>query len=331
MRRRDFIKAIGGVAVIWPLAARAQQPDLMQRIGVLADGPKASRQRPLEAFMARLRDFDWADGRNLAVEYRSADGRTDRFPELAAELVGLKVDVIVALGTPAALAAKQATAGVIPIVASVGDAIGSGLVSSLARPSGNITGASDLTAELSGKRLEILKEAVPDLARLAVLWNAANPGAARTWKETRTAAKTLGLEIHSAAIHDADQLDQLIANAALALRVRVGSALLVAQDPLTLTYRDRIVTLVAKSRLPAMYGFREFVEAGGLLSYAADLVDVYRMLATYVDKVLRGVPSADLPVVQPTKFELVINLKTAKALGLTVPSTLLARADEVIE
>ncbi len=330
--RREFIALLGGMSVLWPLAARAQQPTTrVHRIGILAAGSMASRQRPFEAFAERLRDLGWVDGRNLGIEYRSAEGCGDCFPELAAELVRLKVDVIVALGTPAALAAKQAAAGVIPIVASVGDAVGSGLVASLARPTSNITGVSDLTAELSGKRLEMLKEAVLGLARVAVLWNATNPGAARTWQETEAAANTLGLEVYSAAVRNPEEFDQAIAGAAMVLRPPVPSALLIAQDPLTLTYRDRIVGLVAKTGLPAMYGFREFVEAGGLMSYAADLTDNYRTLATFVDKVLRRVPPADLPVQQPIKFELIINLKTARAIGLTVPPTLLARADEVIE
>jgi putative tryptophan/tyrosine transport system substrate-binding protein len=328
MKRREFITLLGGGAA-WPLAASAQERERMRRIGILAAGPTVSRQRPLDVFKAQLGDLGWRDGYDLTIEYRSADGHDSRFAQIAAELSRLNVDVIVALGTPAALAAKEAARGVIPIVVSVGDAIGSGLVPNLARPGGNITGASDLTAELSAKRLEILKETVSGLSRVAVIWNAGNPGATLTWKETDTAGRTLGLTIDSVTVRGPEELEQAIASAAAS--AGAGGALLVVQDPLTFTYRDRIVQLVAKKGLPAIYGFREFVEAGGLISYAAELADIYRTLAVSVDKILRGAAPADLPVQQPTKFELVINLKTAKALGLEVPPTLLARADEVIE
>jgi putative tryptophan/tyrosine transport system substrate-binding protein len=329
VKRRAFIVLLGGAAA-WPLRLSAQRAERLHRVGILAAGPPASRERLLNVFKRRLADLGWQDGRNLTIEYRSADGHGAHFAELATELSRLNVDVIVALGTPAALAAKEAARGTIPIVVSVGDVVGSGLVSNLARPGGNITGVSDLTAELSAKRLEILKATVSGLSQVVVLWNATNPGATLTWKQTETAGKALGLQIHSVSIRSPEELEQAITNAA-ASTIRPGGALLIVQDPLTLTYRDRIVQSVARIGLPAIYGFREFVEAGGLMSYAAQLPNVYRTLAESVDKILRGTAAADMPVQQPTKFELVINLKTAKALSLEIPPTLLGEADEVIE
>jgi len=329
VKRRTFIVLLGG-ATAWPLRLSAQRAERLHRVGILAAGPPVSREHPLNVFKRRLSDLGWQDGRNLAIEYRSADGRGVHFAELATELSRLNVDVIVALGTPAALAAKEAVRGKIPIVVSVGDVIGSGLVTNLARPSGNITGVSDLTAELRAKRLEILKATVSGLSQVVVLWNATNPGAMLTWKQTETAGNALGLQIHSVSIRSPEKLEQLITNAAPST-IRPGAALLIVQDPLTLTYRDRIVQSVAKTGLPAIYGFREFVEVGGLMSYAAQVANIYRTLAESVDKILKGAAPADLPVQQPTKFELVINLKTARALRLEIPPTLLAHADEVIE
>jgi putative ABC transport system substrate-binding protein len=227
------------------------------------------------------------------------------------------------------MAAQHAAGGAIPIVMNVGDAIGTGLVSSLARPAGNITDVSDLTAELSAKRLDSLREMVPGLSRLAVLWTAANPGASLAFEETARAARGLGLDVQPLPVRAPEELERVLQGASLL--ATAGGALVVVQDPLTLTYRRQIVDLVTEIRLPAIYGFREFVDVGGLMSYAADLRDIYRTLATLVDRILRGTQASDLPVEQPTKFELIVNLKAAKAIGLTVPPKLLARADEVIE
>ena len=279
------------------------------------------------AFRQRLRELGYVDGQNIAFEVRSAEGRAERLPDLAADLVRLKVDVIVAGGTPAPLAAKRATTAIPIVMASAGDPVGSGLVASLARPGGNVTGLSLLVPELGGKRLQLLKEVVPGVSRVAVLWNAANPYPVLVWRQTEAAARALGVHLQSLDVRGPDDLEGAFA---AATRGRAG-ALITVEDPLTFGQRKRIVDFAARARLPAMYGFREFVDAGGLMSYAASLADLSRRAATYVDKILKGAKPADLPVEQPTKFELVINLKTAKALGLTIPPSVLIRADQVIQ
>ena len=325
MKRREFITLLGGAAA-WPLAARAQQPGKLPTIGFLgADTPSTESQR-VAAFVQRLRELGWIDGRNLAIEYRWAEGRNERYAEIAAEFVRLKVDVIVTAGTPPTLAAKQATA-VIPIVfAAASDPVGTGLVASLARPGGNVTGLSIQTTDLAGKRLELLREVVPGLRRLAIMANVGNPASVLEMGEAQATARTLGLEVTTSEIRRAED----IAPAFEALKGR-ADALYVCADPLVNTNRIRINTLALGARLPTMYGFREYVEAGGLMSYGPNLPDLFRRAADFVDKILRGAKPADIPVEQPTKFDLVINLTTAKALGLDVPPTLLARADEVIE
>jgi putative tryptophan/tyrosine transport system substrate-binding protein len=324
--RREFITLLGGAAVAWPLAARAQQPGKLPTIGFLVPGTPSSHGQWFAALVQRLRDLGWIEGRTVAIEYRWAEGRTERAAEIAAEFVRLKVDVIVTSGTAFVVAAKQATS-VIPIVfAAAGDPVGTGLVASLARPGGNITGLSIQQTDVAAKRLEILREAVPGLRRLAILANVGSPSVVLDMREVQAAARTLGLEAITSEIRRGED----IVPAFEALNGR-AEALYVVIDPLVNTHRIRINTLALAERLPTMYTIREVVEVGGLMSYGPNIPDLYRIAADYVDKILRGAKPADIPVEQPRKFDLVINLTTAKALGLDVPPTLLARADEVIE
>jgi len=317
--------------ILAPLGGEAQQAAKVARIGFLADNPAASPHL-LEAFRQGLRDLGYVEGRNLVIEYRAAKGKFERFPTLVAELVALKVDVIfAAAGTPAVLAAKQATK-TIPIVfaAIAGDAVTDGLVTSLARPGGNVTGLSSLSPELFGKRLELLKQAVPGVSRVAVLWH---PGALgeRTDKdmleEAEVAARALGVRLQFVEARGPADFDRAFSEMT---KARAGALTVFGGNPF-LPERRRLVDLAAKNRLPAAYPVREFVDAGGLISYGPSVADLFRRAATYVDKILKGVEPGDLPVEQPSKFELVINLKTAKTLGLTIPQTLLLRADQVIE
>ena len=303
MKRRAFITLLGGAAVAWPLAARAQQPAKVPTIGYLgANTPSADSHRNA-AFVQRLRELGWIDGRNLAIEYRWAEGRNERFAENAAELVRLKVDVIVTVATVPTLAAKQATA-VIPIVfAAAGDPVGTGLVASLARPGGNVTGLSTQTAETASKRLELLREIVPGLSRLAIMCNVGNPISLLELGEAQAAARALGLEVTTSELRRAED----ISPAFDALKGR-ADALYVCTDPLVNTHRIRINTLALAARLPTIYLFREYVEAGGLMSYGPNLLDLLRRAADYVDKILRGTKPGDIPVEQATKFDLVINL-----------------------
>jgi len=325
MRRRAFITLLGGAAATWPLATRAQQPGKVPAIGFLGANPSIESYR-VAAFVQRLRELAWIDGRNLAIEYRWAEGRNERYAENAAELVRLKVDVIVTVATPATLAAKQATA-VIPIVfAATGDPVGTGLVASLARPGGNVTGLSSQTAETAGKRVELLREIVPGLGRLAIMGNVGNPISVLEFGEVQAAARALGLEVTTSELRRAED----ISPAFDALKGR-ADALYVCLDPLVNTHRIRINTLALAARLPTIYLVRENVEAGGLMSYGPNFRDLFRRAADYVDKILRGAKPGDMPVEQPTNFDLIINLTTAKALGLTIPEPFLLRADEVIE
>ena len=325
MRRREFISLLGGAAAASPLVARAQQPGKRPTIGFLGAHPSIESQR-VAAFVQRLRELGWIDGRNLAIEYRWAEGRNERYAENAAEFVRLKVDVIVTVATPPTVAAKQATS-VIPIVfAATNDPVGSGLVASLARPGGNVTGLSNQVSETGGKKLELLREIVPGLHRMAILANVGNPGVLLDMNEAQAAARSLGLEIIKSEISRAEDISPAID----ALKGR-ADALYVCADPLVNTHRIGVNILAVAARLPTMHGLREYVEAGGLMSYGANVPDSFRRAADYVDKILRGARPTDLPVEQPTKFDFVINLTTAKALGLEVPATLLARADEVIE
>jgi len=274
-----------------------------------------------------LHESGWIEGKNLVFEHRYAENRLDRLPELAAELIRLNVDLILALGTLAPLEAKRATASIPIVMANAGDPLGSGLVASLARPGGNVTGMSLMAPDLGGKRLELLKEIIPRLSLVAVLWNADNPYSALVFKETQTASQTLAIRIQSLEVRSENDL----ADAFEAARRQGPDALVAVEDPLTLSNRKLIADSAASQQLPAIYGLREFAAAGGLMSYGANLADLYRRAAAYVDKILKGAKPADLPVQQPTKFDFVINLKTAKALGLEIPPMLLARADEVIE
>ena len=325
MRRREFITLLGGAAAAWPLAARAQQP-AMPAIGFLGPNTPSLDSRRVGAFVQRLRELGWIEGRNVATEYRWAEGRTEHLAEFAAEFVRLKVDVIVTSGTPPVIAAKQATS-VIPIVfAAVGDPVGTGLVASLARPGGNATGLSIQATDLAGKRLELLREVVPGLRRLAIMANAGAPPAALEMAEVQTTARGLGLEVVASEIRRPED----IAPAFEAFKGH-AEALYVCNDPLVTTNRIRINTLALGMRLPTMYNVREFVEAGGLVSYGPNFLDLYRRAADFVDKILRGAKPADIPVEQPTKYDLVVSLQTAKALGLSIPNSFLLRADEVIE
>ncbi len=274
-----------------------------------------------------LRELGYVEGKNLTFERRFAEDRLDRLPGLAAELVSLKVDVIMAAGTLAPLAAKRATSTIPIVMMAAGDPVGSGLVASLAHPGGNVTGMSLMAPDLGGKRLELLKELLPGISRVAVLWNAANPYSALVFKETVGAARTLGVELQSLEIREPPDID----GALEAATGQHADALITVEDPLTIDLRKKIAEFAADHRLPTISGLRVFADSGFLMSYGADLADIIRRSAVYVDKILKGAKPSDLPVEQPTKFELVINLKTAKSLGLTIPSILLARADEVIE
>ena len=329
MERRTFMAMLTGGIVVAPFTAEAQQAAKVARIGYLATNLEAGSHVP-EAFLQGLRDVGYVEGRNLVIEYRSVEGKPERLPALAAELVALKVDVIVAGAPPAALAAKQATQTLPIVFAAASDPVGSGLVTSLARPGGNVTGLSILAPELVGKCLELLTQAVPGVTRLAVLWQ---PGALGEHTEkdmlkgADAAARALGVRLQVVEARGPADFDRAFSDMT---RARTG-ALTVSTSAMFVTERRRLVDLAAKNQLPAAYQFREFVDAGGLMAYGPNAADLWRRAATYVDKILKGVKPADLPVEQPTKFELVINLKTAKALGLTIPQSLLGRADEAIE
>jgi putative tryptophan/tyrosine transport system substrate-binding protein len=327
MNRRTFLTGLGAVLAA-PRAAEAQQTGKTARIGVLEMGqPPSGRSPTREGFREQLRELGYVEGLNLVIESRYAEARAERLPDLAAELVRLKVDVIVAGGTPAPLAAKQATSTIPIVMAAAGDPIRTGLVTSLARPGGNVTGLSTFTPELAAKRLQLLKEVVPGVSRVAILWNAANPFTMANMRETEAAARTLGVHAQSLEVRGPADFD----NALPAAISGQAGALIVVDDPLTCSHQKRIGDFTSKNRLPAIYGFKECAGAEGLMSFGASLVDLYRRAAIFVDKILKGAKPGDLPVEQPTKFEFVINLKTAKALGLTIPPSLLLRADQVIE
>jgi ABC-type uncharacterized transport system substrate-binding protein len=326
MRRREFITLVGASAAAWPLAARAQQPGKLPTIGFLGQSTRSAGSEWVAAFVQRLRELGWNEGRTIVIEYRWGEGREERFAEVAAEFVRLKVDVIVTSGTLAVMAAKQATS-VIPIVfATAGDPVGNQLVASLARPGGNATGLSVQSSELAGKRIELLREVVPGLRRLAIMGNVSNPFTALEMGEAQAAAGKVGFEVVTLEIRRA----QDIVPAFETLKGR-SEALYLCIDAVANTNRIPINILAVGARLPTMHGSRDYVEAGGLMSLGANFPDQFRRSADYVDKILRGAKPADLPVQQPTKFDLIVNLITAKALDLRIPPTLLARADEVIE
>ena len=325
MRRREFIGFVSGAAVSWSGAAWAQQTAKLPTVGFLVAGTPASHGQWVAAFVQRLSELGWIEGRTVAIAYRWAEGHSERYAEIAAEFVRLKVDVIVTTG-PAVPAAMQATS-VIPVVfALAGDPVGTGLIASLARPGGNVTGLSIQQIDLASKRLELLREIVPGLRRLAIMANIGFPDAVLEMREVQSTAKMLGLEIVALAIRQAED----IAPAFESLKGPVD-ALYVCADPIVSTNRIRINTSALGARLPTMHGFRDYVEVGGLMSYGPNNANLFRRAAEYVDKILKGAKPGDLPVEQPTKFDLIINLKTAKALGLTVLPSLLARADEIIE
>jgi ABC-type uncharacterized transport system substrate-binding protein len=324
MKRREFISLRGGAAA-WPLAASAQQGGKIYRIGILEPIPAARNTANLDKLRKGLRDLGYLEGQNLVIEYRSADGRAERFLDLASELVGLNVDLILTRGTPATTAVQNAT-GTIPVVMMTMGGPGA-IVASFARPAGNITGVITFSTELTAKRVEILKELVPGLSRVALLHNMGNPAVPPEWEETKTAARSLGLQAELLDVRSESDLSRAFE---LAVRQHVDG-LVVGADGLTQMHQQTIVDWLARNRLPAVFPAREFVEAGGLIAYAVNYPDLYFQLATFVDKIFKGTKPGDLPVQQPTKFELIINLKTAKALGLDVPPTLLAIADEVIE
>jgi putative ABC transport system substrate-binding protein len=325
--RRAFLTALGGSLLAAPPAGEAQQTGKVRRIAYLDQG-SAARNRPyFEAFRQGLRDLGWVEGQNIAIEVRFAEGKTDQLPTLAAELVRLKVDLIVTSSTPAALAAKQATMTIPIVIGFAADPVGSGIVASLARPGGNITGWTHQGLELRAKYLDLLKEAVPKAIRFGVLWNPANQVHRSTLKYIEAAAQRLKVELHRVGVQDPKEFESTF-SALVGKRVE---ALVVFPDGMFLAQTPLIIALAARSRLPAMYGVREYAEAGGLMAYGANLSHMHRLGASFVDKILKGAKPADLPVEQPTKFDLVINLKTAKALGLTIPPSLLGRADEVIQ
>src|SRR5438874_4022122 len=324
MDRRMFIGGVAGGLFATPLGARAQPAGKVYRIGILEPIPAAQNIANLDALRKGLRDLGYVEGRNLVIEYRSAEGRAERFPDLATELVRLKVDLIMTRGTPATNAAKSATE-TIPVVMAAMRPLA--IVASLAQPSGNITGVTTFSTELTGKRIELLKELVPNLSRVALLHNMGNPSAPPEWEETKTAARSLGLQADLLDVRNQGDLRRAFE---LAVRQHVD-ALVIGADGLTQMHQQTIVDSVARSRLPAAYPAREFVEAGGLIAYAVNYPDLYFQFARFIDKIFKGEKPGDLPVEQPTRFELVINAKTAKTLGLTIPPTLLVRADEVIE
>jgi putative tryptophan/tyrosine transport system substrate-binding protein len=322
MRRREFITLLGGAAASWARAASGQQPAKLPTIGFLSQSTRSAASEWVAAFVQRLRELGWIENRTVAIEYRWGEGREERF----AEVVRLKVDVIVTTGTPAVLAAKHATS-VIPIIfATAGDPVGNNLVASLAQPGGNVTGLSSQMGDLAGKRLELLREVVPGLRRVAIMANVGNPATVLELGEVQAAAGTLGLELVTLEIRHA----QDIVPAFEALKGR-SEALYVSTDGLINTNRIRINILAVAARLPTMYGSRDYVETGGLMSYGVNFPDLFRRTADYVDKILRGTKPGNIPVEQPTKFDLIINLTTAKALGLAIPERFLLRANELIE
>jgi len=320
MRRRDFITLLGGAAV-WPIAARAQQG--VHVVGILAPQPLP----PIERFVRKLREYGYVEGENLRLVRRFSEGHDDRFPALAVELTAVPVGMIVTWGTPAAVAAKQATSSIPVVMGAVGDPVSVGIVSNLARPGGNITGFAGQNVDLEGKRLELLKDLLPQLSRVAMLANAANPLAHASMQNLRTTAEQLRINFDIFEVHSIAEIEVALQQ----LNNARPDGVLIASDLLLLTRRSEIAEFLAKNKLPAVYPFREYAEVGGLMIHGANLGSLFERAAGYVDRILKGAKPADLPVQLATEFELIINLKTAAAIGLTVPPTLIARADEVLE
>jgi putative ABC transport system substrate-binding protein len=327
MSKKVVCLAICAVLLVLSFLAEAQQPKKVPRIGFLSSRSADAEKSRLAAFQQGLRGLGYEEGKNILIEQRYAEGNFDRLPELAAELVRLNVDVLVTTGTPAAHAAKDATKTIPIVIGNAGDPVGTGLVASLARPGGNITGLSVMAPELSANRLELLKEIVPRLSRVAVILNPANPVNPPQLKETQAASPASGVTVVSFEVRGPEDIDGAFST----IRKERAGALIVFADPVLNTHQTRITELAAKTRLPAVYSERGYVDAGGLMSYGTNFDDLYRHAAIYVDKILKGAKPADLPVEQPTKFELVINLKAAKQIGLTIPQSVLYRADKVIK
>jgi putative ABC transport system substrate-binding protein len=325
--RRAFITLVGVGLLAAPLAIEAQQAVKVPRIGFLGNSTAALEANLVGPFREGLRDLGYVEGRNILIEYRWAEGKYERFPALIAELIALKVDVIVTAGTPAALAVKKATTSIPLVMIAVGDPVGTGLVASLARPGGNITGLTSIAPDLEGKRLELLGEVIPGVSHIAVLWNSASPSQVIQEKEVQAAAQVLRMRVLSLGVRTPEEIENAFS---VIVRERPG-ALLVLADRLFLHHRARIMDFAAKHRLPGVHAYRELVEAGGLMSFGPSYAGMHRRAAYYVDKILKGSKPADLPVERPATFELVINLKAAKALGLTIPPSLLLRADQVIQ
>lgn len=327
MKRREFITLLGGAAATWPLAARAQQPAKIPRIGFLGNSTATMEANLIGPLRDGLRELGYEEGRNVIIEFRWADGKYDQFPALVAELLAAKVDVIITAGTPATLAIKKATSTVPLVFIAVGDPVGTGVVPNLGRPGGNITGLSSIAPDLEGKRLELLREVVPKLSHVAFFLNPANAFHTASMRQARVAAQSLGIKLQPMEVNKSEQLDGAFAS----IVKEKPDALLILADRIFLHNRKRMMEFAIQQRLPSVNAYRELVEAGGLISYGPSYEDMHRRAAVYVDKILKGTKPADLPIEQPTKFTLLINLKTAKTLGLTVPPTLVARADELIE
>ena len=327
MSKKAVRFALCALLFVLSFPAEAQQPKKVPRIGLLSLWSASNTQSWEQAFRQSLRDLGWIEGKNISIEYRYSDGKDDRLPKLAAELVHLKVDVIVTSITPDTLAAKNATTTIPIVMASVADPVGSGFVDSLARPGGNITGLTNIAPELSGKWLELLKEAVPNLTHVALLWTPGSVVSSLAWKESQLPARSLGLRLYSMEVRSPDDFDKAFKNAT---RARVG-AVDIVPNVLVTRNQKRIVDLAVENRLPAIYGLTDFVNFGGLMAYGPDRSDLFRRAAGYVDKILKGRKPADLPVERPIKFELLINLKTAKQISLTIPASVLYRADKVIK
>jgi len=325
-KRRKLLIAIGS-ALATPLSSIAQQQIKVSRIGLLSPTTSSDSVHLHQAFQLGLRERGWVEGKNISFEYRYAEGRSDRLPELAADLVRLKVDVIVTAFTSEAQAAQKATKAIPIVMAAAGDPVANGLVASLARPGGNITGLSQMISELAGKRLELLKEMIPKLSRVAVLWNAQSASSTLYWKELQLPARQLGIQLHSLEVRIPNDFEKAFEDA-----TRAGAgAVVITGAPVITTNRKRIADLAAKSRLASIHQTSTFADAGGLMTYGPDQPDMFRRAATFVDTILKGAKPADLPVEQPTKFELVINTKTAQALGITIPAVVMVQATRLIE